>query len=1550
MDETYILKQEGGKSIEEYIFSASYAQKRLWLTDQLIEKNKEVYNIASEIDIDGTLNIKYLEKSLNKIIERHEILRTFFEMNNDGLQQIVRKEFSIELDIIDLQNLSEEVVNKQISEISKREASYHFELENLPLLKATLIKVNEEKFKLFITMHHIISDGWSIGVFIKELSTIYQSYCLKKELNLPEISIQYGDYAEWERDQLQEEKVKKQVDYWKNYLSGDLPVLELPADYPRPSNQTFEGSLCEFKISQQLTKSLKKLSNEVGVTLYVTLLASFNALLNRLTSKEDIIVGTPVANRKHQELESLIGYFVNTLPIRANLSGNLTFKQLVEQIHNRVKKAFFNQDLPFEKIVEDLKVERSKSFSPLFQVMFVFQNMPMQKLEMPNLKLNVKRNQNNTAKYDLILEMTEKNEEIVGSFEYNTDLFKQETILRMINHINGLIEEVVKNPEIRIKDINLITEKEKNQILYDFNQTKKEMSQSQTLIGLFELQVKKEPYKIAIQTDEEHLTYQEVNQKANQFANLLRERGMKPNQVVGILIERSIDMIIGILGILKAGGAYMPISPEFPEDRIQYMIQNSEAQILCTTAKFQEKINHLNSTTLYLDNPEWHINNSENLSSVCNENDLAYVMYTSGSTGRPKGVMVEHHSVINRIDWMIKKYSFTEKDIMLQKTPFIFDVSVPEIFTWFFIGGCVHLLSHDGEKEPDKIIESIEKHRITTVHFVPSMFNIFLKSLENSKNINRLSTLKRVFTSGEALLPNQVAQFRDIVSRTYGTELYNLYGPTEATVEVSYYDCPMGTNDVNIVPIGRPIQNVQLLILDQNGQLQPIGVPGELCISGSCLARGYINQKVLTNEKFVPNPYYKDQLMYRTGDLASWLPDGNIRYLGRIDHQVKIRGYRIELGEVEQLIAKLPRVKEVAISVRKDNSSTERLVAYVIGDSKLDLKELRSDLKNSLPDYMVPSAFIIMDEFPLTPTGKLNRKKLPELSREHFIKESYIEPKTKMEKDISDIWKETLGLNSIGVADNFFELGGNSLTATKLMWLLNEKLKVNISLQAIFNHPTISDFIKHISQKSNSIVKNPLFELQPRENKFSYPMTYAQKGIWFQDQINPQNIAYNIPVVLKLTGKLDLAVLEEGFTQVVKRHETLRSAYINNQGHPKQVICEPFSISLNKETVKAEELLEHIKNEVSKPFVLEEGLILRVKIFELNTTEHILTLTLHHIIGDAISITNLIHEVFTIYTNIINLEEIELPQLGIQFADYAAWQQKWIESEDCYKQLDYWKKKLKNAPIKLSLPLDYSRPNIQDFSGESIVFEIPDEIIKALHQLCKQERVTLYMLLLSAWKILLYRYTKQTDIIVGTNASGRNSQTEHLIGVFINTLAIRTNLDSNPTFLEYVNQVKETVIDAFKHQELPFEYLLNALRVYRNSSNSPLTQVFLAYHKIPNLKLPLEQLKINYMELESKTVKSDIILEIIDNDDTVMGRFEYATSLFTSETINEFINHYLQLLKDLIKDPEKCILEIPYYNEEMKRGSSRELDILKENNRKKFKAIKPKSIALKERR
>ncbi|MDJ0287730.1 MULTISPECIES: non-ribosomal peptide synthetase [Bacillus] len=1550
MDETYTPKQEGEKSIEEYIFSASYAQKRLWLTDQLIEKNKEVYNIASEIDIDGILNIEYLEKSLNKIIERHETLRTFFEMNNDGLQQIVRKEFSIELDIIDLQNLSEEVVNKQISTISKREASYHFELDNLPLLKATLIKVNEEKFKLFITMHHIISDGWSIGVFIKELSTIYQSYCLKKELNLPEISIQYGDYAEWERDQLQEEKVKKQVDYWKNYLSGDLPVLELPSDYPRPSNQTFEGSFCEFKISPQLTKSLKKLSNEVGVTLYVTLLASFNALLNRLTSKKDIVVGTPVANRKHQELESLIGYFVNTLPIRANLSGDLTFKQLVEQIHNGVKKAFSNQDVPFEKIVEDLKVERSKSFSPLFQVMFVFQNMPMQKLEMPNLKLNVKRNQNNTAKYDLILEMMEKNEEIVGSFEYNTDLFKQETILRMIDHINRLMEEVVKNPEIRIKDINLITEKEKNQILYDFNQTKKEMSQSQTLIDLFELQVKKEPYKIAIQTDEDHLTYQEVNQKANQFANLLRERGMKPNQVVGILIERSMDMIIGILGILKAGGAYMPISPEFPEDRIQYMIQNSDAQILCTTVKFQEKINHLNSNILYLDNPEWHSNNSENLSSVCTENDLAYVMYTSGSTGRPKGVMVEHHSVINRIDWMIKKYNFTEKDIMLQKTPFIFDVSVPEIFTWFFIGGCVHLLSHDGEKEPDKIIESIEKHRITTVHFVPSMFNIFLKSLENSKNINRLSSLKRVFTSGEALLPNQVVQFRDIVSRTCGTELYNLYGPTEATVEVTYYDCPMSTNDVNIVPIGKPIQNVQLLILDQNGQLQPIGVPGELCISGSCLARGYINQKVLTNEKFVPNPYYKDQLMYRTGDLASWLPDGNIRYLGRLDQQVKIRGYRIELGEVEQLIAKLPRVKEVAISVRKDNSSTERLVAYVIGDSKLDLKELRSDLKNSLPDYMVPSAFIIMDEFPLTPTGKLDRKKLPELSREHFIKESYIEPKTKMEKDISDIWKETLGLNSIGVADNFFELGGNSLTATKLMWLLNEKLKLKISLQDIFNYPTISNFIKHISQKSNSINENPLLELQPRENKFSYPMTYAQKGIWFQDQINPQNIAYNIPVVLKLTGKLNLAVLEEGFTQVVKRHETLRSAYINNLGHPKQVICEPFSISLNNETVEAEELLEHIKNEVTKPFVLEEGPILRVKIFELNTIEHILTLTLHHIIGDAISITNLIHEVFTIYTNIINLEEIELPKLDIQFADYAAWQQKWIESEECYKQLDYWKKNLKNAPIKLSLPLDYSRPNIQDFSGKSIVFEIPDEIIKELHQLCKQERVTLYMLFLSAWKILLYRYTKQTDIIVGTNASGRNSQTEHLIGVFINTLAIRTNLDSNPTFLEYVNQVKETVINAFKHQELPFEYLLNALKVDRNSSNSPLTQVFLTYHKIPKLKLPLEQLEINYMELESKTVKSDIILEIIDNDDTVMGRFEYATSLFTSETINKFINHYLQLLKDLIKDPEKRILEIPYYNEEMKRESSRELDILKENNRKKFKAIKPKSIALKERR
>ncbi|WP_215727419.1 non-ribosomal peptide synthetase [Rossellomorea vietnamensis] len=1452
-----------------FMIPVSYAQSRIWLMDQLID-NKSVYNIASEIDISGNLDEKILEDCLNEIVSRHETLRTYFEMVDGELMQIIKEAQPLYFEHVNLGNLSGNQKEKQCNVIAKREATYQFNLSSPPLLRAVLVQLNNNEYKLFLTLHHIIADGWSVGVLVREMSILYDAALKGKSFNLPALEIQYADFSEWERESVKEGRLDEKLEFWKEYLSGEIPVLELPTNYPRSSNQTFKGAIFEFKIPSDLTKAIKELGNKENTTLYMTLLSAFKIFLYRLSGQTDILVGSPAANRNQEETENLIGFFVNNLVLRTGLTDKTTFYELLNQVKTNATSAYSNQDVPFDKIVEQASISRSNSFSPLFQVMFALQNMPRETLELENLDINISRNQNNTSKYDLLLEVTENDDELISLFEYNTTLFNEETISQWTNYFINILKEIVANPNEKISRISLLGSREREEVIDNFNQTAFPFSRNKTLTEIFEEQVDLNPDKIAVTYEDKSLTYSELNKRANQVARELRHQGVTTETIVGIMVDRSIEMVTGIFGILKAGGAYLPILPEYPKERISFILNDSEVNTIITQKKYKNNIDWVKGNILAIDSKEFEELDTSNLKPIHNERNLAYIIYTSGSTGNPKGVMIEHFSVINRIEWMIRELDFTSTDVFLQKASFVFDFSVWELFGWSFLGASLSLLKSGDEKDPYKIIEKIEEEKVTHVHFSPSMLNIFLESLEDPLLLNRVGSLRRVSSGGEVLQLKHVKQFKETLYKQHGIELTNMYGPTETTIDVTSYHCTF-EEDYSI-PIGKPIQNVQMFILDANNEIQPPGVPGELCISGECLARGYINQEKLTKEKFVEHPY-KSGKMYRTGDVAKWLPDGNIEYLGRVDHQVKLRGFRIELDEVETVISKYQYAREQVVVVR--GGDNDQLVAYVSFhkyEGENPKEELRSYLKEYLPDYMIPDLIVEIDKLPLNSNGKIDRKALPEP----------------------------------GIRDNFFELGGHSLLAAKLAWEINNKLDENLSMQDIFTYPTVKDTAEFM--EGNSKNKSPKKRISHRKNKEIYPLTAEQQGIWFQEQMISGSSAYNMSLPMEIKGELNIEILEKSFMKLVKRHEILRANFKSIRGLPKQVVKPSLQLMIDKVRcthMSKSEIGKEIEAEAFRPFDISDEPLIRVKLLITGINEYVLMITMHHIISDAVSFKNLVEEVITFYSYENEKEEVVLPNLPIQFSDYAEWQQNWINSKDFNIQVDYWLNKLAGAPVSLNLPNDYHRLSINNVEGSIFDFEIPTNIGNDLRKLANKEGVTLYMLFIAAWNILLSKISGSKDIVVGTSASGRNIDTERLIGLFVNTIPIRTVVKNEAGFIDYLQGVKTTVLEAFENQDLPFEMLLNKLKVKRDHSKLPLCQVFFSYQnrKTHNeIKQP-NGLNLERIDLKKTTVRYDIVADIIDDEERLSAVVEYSTGLFKRETIKSLSDDYLLILERIAKNP-----------------------------------------------
>jgi amino acid adenylation domain-containing protein len=1466
----------------EYI-PLSYSQERLWFIDRL--EGSAQYHIPALLNLKGEVNIAALENALKAIVERHEVLRTVIrEHEGQGYQYIKANSWTLKQ--------SQSNNNTALKAYISKETARPFDLSQDDMLRAELIATGTNEYILLLLLHHIAADGWSMPLLVSEFSSLYSSYSKNEEPELPSSEIQYADYAIWQREYLDAANLQNKLNYWEEKLAGTA-TLELPTDHMRPAVQSSNGAVYEFIIAKETAEKLQKLSLEQGSTLYMTLLSVFKVLLYRYSGQEDICVGTPVANRDREEIADLIGFFVNTLALRTNLNGEEAFTELLSKVKQNTLEAYGHQEVPFEKVVEAVVKERDLSRSPLFQVMFVLQNTAViPTLELGDIKITGERADDTSSKYDLSYNAEETKEGIRFVVEYNTDLYEAETIARMAGHYAELIQEVTKNSTTPISKLQLLSEAEEQQ-LQIFNETAVAYPKEENIISLFEAQVQATPEATALVFEDETVSYQALNEQSNKIANYLKIQGITTESLVAICIERGTAMIAGILGILKAGAAYVPIDIDYPKDRISYILEDTQATIILSSRTGKTNLTDTNAQVIELDNnEEIQVQSSENLNTTIHPNQLAYIMYTSGSTGKPKGVMVEHRNIINYTNGFVNYFGITAADTVLQQSSVSFDTMCEEVYP-ALISGAKVVIVKEGGKDVDNIKYLLATEAITILSATPTVIAYLNKEAGNN-NINTKS-LRYIISGGELLQPGFIDNLYPAVT------VINSYGPTEGTVCASYYTI----NDTQKAAlIGAPVSNTQIYIRTASGELNPIGVPGEICIGGVQVARGYLNQPELTKEKFIKDPHSKEAKarLYRTGDQGRWLADGNIEYLGRIDDQVKIRGYRIELGEIEQVLLQNENVRQAVVLARADKQGTKRLTAYVVIDeAAYDKQELQNYLGERLPEYMVPRLWVNLQNLPLTPNGKTDKRALPEAEASH--EESYNAPQTQTEKQLAKIWEELLGVERIGTKDNFFELGGHSLLAMRVISQVRRELNKELKIRDLFVFPTITGLAKQLeheeTEASGSTIKS--VTLRPEY----IPLSYSQERLWFIDRLEG-SVQYHIPGVLKLEGHLDAVSLELAIREVVNRHEILRTVIKEHDGHGFQFVKPAGQWELAKtSSANDAELKSYISTLIEKPFDLSADDMLRAELIRVSDNSHVLVMVIHHIASDAWSLPIIVDEIATLYSAYSNGNQLHLPEPALQFADYALWQRDNLLEEKVEEKLQYWKSKLQDV-TPLQLPADFTRPTGNSSKGATLTFNIDQQLSNNLQLLSQEQGATLYMTLLSVFNILMYRYSGQDDICVGTSIAGRpNPELERLIGFFVNTLALRNQVKSDESFTNLLSQVKQTTLEAYEHQEVPFEKVVEAVVKERTAGVSPLFQVMLVLGNTPTVpELKLSGLELIGFDYEQSAVKFDLTFFVSETPEGLQCAVQYRTDIFSAVRIETMVAHFCTLLASAVAGPE----------------------------------------------
>jgi amino acid adenylation domain-containing protein len=1499
----------------------SYAQQRLWFLDQL-EPGNSVYTIPMASHLLGPLCLRDLQYSLQALVERHESLRTTFSSSGDTPIQRIWPYLEMTLPLIDLSGLLPEQREALVTPLLRQEAARPFDLQRGPLLRLHLLRLGLQEHLLLLNMHHIISDGWSMSLLVSELTTLYTTTQRKQAPQLPALPLQYADYALWQRQWLQGEVLQQQLAYWRGALAGQA-LLELPTDFPRPSRQSFRGARLFAQVSDEVAQALRALSLREGSTLFMTLLASFQVLLARYSGQSDISVGSPIANRRYTELQDVIGFFANTLVLRTNLAGEPGFVEVLRRVCEVCLGAYAHQDVPFEQVVEALEPVRDLSRSPLFQVFFALQNAPHELAELADMQMRNLDMERTVSKFDLTLTISETGQGLSCSLEYNTDLFEYETIERMLGHWQTLLAGIVREPQQSIWLLPLLTPPERAQ-LNDWKRIYADFPRELCLPQLFEQQVQRTPEAIALVFEEQQLSYAVLNRRANQLAHRLQTLGIGPERLVGICMQRSLDLVIALLGVLKAGGAYVPLDPTYPQERLSWMVQDARLSLVITHQPTVEVLQAEGAATLDLQR-DWGTIASqphENAQTTLCAGNLIYAIYTSGSTGRPKGVMNTHRGVVNYLRWRQETYHLEPWDRVVQKTPFSFDVSVWELFLPVITGSCLIMARPGGHQDPTYLRELVSEQQVTMMHFVPAMLHAFLQE----SNLWACYSLRKVMCSGEALSLDLQDRFFARFPRE--VELHNLYGPTEASVEVTFWACRREEAALT-VPIGMPIANTQLAVLDQHLQPVPIGIPGELYLGGICLARGYVQRADLTAERFVPHPWGQEpgERLYKTGDLVRYRPDGAVEYLGRLDQQVKIRGNRIELGEIEAVLEEQECVHAVVVQAREDGPGGEkRLMAYVVRQPGASLtgQELRASLRDRLPSYMLPAAVMFLEAMPLLSNGKIDRRALPspeELTVEEDA--ALLEVRTPVEELVAALWSQVLGGKLAGRQSNFFEMGGHSLLATQVIGRVRQTFVIDLPLRALFEAPTLAAFaqrIEHARGEGEALEMPPLLAVMRPD---VLPLSFAQQRLWFLYQMDPHSAFYNMPGAFRLKGPLSVDALQRSWHEIIQRHEVLRTTFGITEGEAVQQIVPQWQedeifllIDLSQwlEREREERVQSWIRQEAQQVFDLARGPLVRMRVLKIEDESYIALVTMHHIVSDGWSIGLFLKELTSLYNAFVRGEPSPLPSLPVQYADFAVWQRTWLQGETLERELAYWRRQLVGMPEVIDLPLDHDRPAVQSYHGAQQSVPFSEGLAQSLRELSQQEGVTSFMALLTTFLVLLWRYSGQEDIVVGTPIANRGQvELEGLIGFFANTLVLRTSLDGDPTFRTVLERVREVTLGAYSHQDIPFEKLVEVLRPERSMSYAPLVQAVFALlpPSIVNAHYEFTGLTMDIEATDSETSKFDLIGSIIDDGQVLQGQFSYNQDLFEAETIQRLLSYWQVVVEQMVADLDQQIDNFP---------------------------------------
>ena len=1905
---------------EEY--PLSYAQQRMWFLFTL-EPDSPAYNIPAAVRLQGPLDVGALEGALNSIIARHEVLRARYRTGPEGPEQEILPQLRLSIPLEDLSDLEGEPQQQAVRERIRAEVDKPFDIEREPVIRARLLRLAPDDHILVLVIHHIAFDEWSTQVFMREFGAIYEALVAGREPNLPPLPIQYADYAWWQRQELSGEKLETQIDYWRRQLAGAPSLITLPTDHPRPPIQTYHGDAHHFTLPRELWERLHRLADEEGASLFMALMAAYQVLLRAYAHQDDILVGTPILNRNRKELEDLIGFFTNTLVIRGELDGRMTFREFLRQIRQTALDAYAHQDVPFEMLVDELQPHRNLSYTPFFQTVLTLQKADLQHFRLRDLTLSLLHTGDVSAKFDLSVIVLEGEDEIHGVMEYNTDLFEGETIARMARHFLVLLDQLVANPDLPLSQISMLTPEERRMLLVDWNATQRDYPRDATIPQLFAHQAAATPDTPAVVFEGETLTYAELDARANQLAHALIARGVGPESRVGVLMERSGDVAIAVMGILKAGAAYVPLDPSYPAERLRYMIEDAGVEVVIRDQRSEVRGQKSEDGSQTLDIGHWTLDDfthyalritSDQVQSQPTTNpnvaiypaNAAYVIYTSGSTGRPKGVVVPHRGVINILTEFHRRRAVQPGERSSWWTSLNFDVSVWEIFLPLLFGGTLVVPREEVRIDTPRFLAWMEEQGIESAYLPPFMVQPLLAFLQEGRRL----PLRRLLVGVEPIPEDALIAINRLLPEL---QIINGYGPTEATICCTLYEIDPGQEYHRNTPIGKPYQNVQIYLLDEHMQPVPVGVPGEVYIGGDGLARGYLDRPALTAERFVPDPFVAfgnhegtkarrheegkseeirenpmhprhprrietpatGQRLYRTGDLARWLPDGNLMFLGRVDFQVKVRGFRIELGEIESQLREHPGVQDVLVWVWDDPEMGEkRLTAYLIprDDARPTIAELRRFLADRLPDYMIPAAFIFLDAFPLTPSGKINRRALPPPDFTALKSEQpYVAPRTPLEEHLARRFAEALGVEKVGIHDDFFELGGDSLRGAVLINRLQDDFQNKAPVRAIFLAPTVAKMATYLQEyfpdavrrfftadiqvearyefedeiarpgqgvdaaklrqfraiiphlprrlederlpknppavfilsppRSGSTLlrvmlaghprlfappeldllsfntlgqrraafrgrfefwlegliravmelrgvdadearamlaeyerqdmsvkafygllqswlgdrilvdKTPVYALDPailqrmewdfenarfihltrhpyatiysfieakldevffrwehpftrrelaeliwiaaHENirefldrippqrqmrlryedlladpeahmralsdflgvdfvpamldpysedrmttglepgkqmvgdykfylrkridpaaatrwkrfhrhdflsdiardlarEFGYddfapassrplarsripqiprtpdlPLSFAQQRLWFIDHLEPGAPLYNLPSAVRMQGPLHIEALEAAFNDIVQRHEVLRTTFHTVDGRPQQIIHPAMPIRIRLEDLRGlpeearwSEAQRRAQRFAQQPFDLSRGPLLRVTLYRLADDDHLAVIVMHHIISDGWSIGILHRELAHCYQARIEGRSPDLPPLPIQYADFAAWQRQWLESEEAQAQIAFWKKTLAPHPTFLKLPTDRPRPPVQTYHGAQIRFDLNAGLIAQLDALARSHGATLFMALLAGFHALLHRYAGQDSINVGVPHANRSlAEIENLIGFFVNTLVIRADFSDDPTFDELLARIQAATVEAYAHQDAPFELVVDAVQPDRDPSYSPLFQVMFAYQEDPPAGYRLPDFILAPVHLDMGIAKFDLTLSAVRRKGDVRAVLEYNTDLFDEATIRRFVGHYRRLIEEAVAQPDQRVSAIAMLTPEERR-------------------------------